>query len=222
MLTQADHQRVHDAIAVAEAPTTGEIFCVVAQESGAYREVPFAWAAGLALAAPPLALLVGLKPWTDLGGSDWSEMASGPDPMTLLLGYAIVQAALFAAALLITSLPAVRRLLTPPSIKRDRVHARALEQFAHRLHATEAETGVLIYASLAERRVEVIADEVIHAKVGDAAWDRAVKAALGPIKAGDTTAGLLAAIDACGAVLAEHCPLTGARASPPGGEVWEV
>jgi putative membrane protein len=206
MLTEADHQKVHDALEAAEAGTSGEIFCIVAQESGAYREVPFAWAAGLTLALPPLALLIGLKPWNDLGGADWGEMSTPLDPMNLLLVYALVQALLFAGSLLLASLPPVRRFLTPPSVKRERVHARALEQFAHRLHATDCETGVLIYASLAERRVEVIADEVIHAKVGDAAWDGAVAAALKAIKHGDVTGGLVAAVQTCGAVMAQHCP----------------
>jgi putative membrane protein len=212
MLKPDDHQKVHDALEAAEARTSGEIFCIVAEESGAYREVPFAWAAGLTLALPPLALLIGLKPWNDLGGADWGEMSAPIDPMSLLLAYALIQGLLFAVSLLLMSLPPVRRFLTPSSVKRDRVHTRALEQFAHRLHATESETGVLIYASLAERRVEVIADEVIHAKVGDAAWDGAVAAALKAIKHGDVTGGLIAAVQSCGAVLALHCP-----AAPGGG-----
>ncbi len=222
MLTKADHQRIADAIAAAEATTCGEIFCVVANESGAYRETPFAWAAGVALIAPPLALLLGMRPWEQLGGGDWSAAQATPHPMAILMAYATVQALLFATALLLISAPPVRRLLTPPRVKRGRVHARALEQFAHRLHAAEAETGILIYASLSERRVEVIADETIHAKAGDAAWDAAIAAALGPIKSGDVAGGLVAAVEACGAVLARHCPLTGERASPPGGEAFEV
>ncbi|QUD86624.1 TPM domain-containing protein [Phenylobacterium montanum] len=223
MLSKSDHQRIADAIATAETATRGEIFCVVAHESGAYRETAFAWAAGLALAGPPVVLLAGFRPWERIATGDWSTGAMAhPHPMTILMGYATVQALLFAASLLLISLPAARRVLTPPRVKRARVHARALEQFAHRLHATEAETGVLIYASLAERRVEVIADELIHAKVGDAAWDQAVAAALARIRQGDIAGGLVAAIESCGAVLARHCPVEGDRASPPGGEAIEI
>ena len=222
MLSKADHQRIADAIARAEAATTGEIFCVVAHESAAYRETAVAWAAAIALTGPPLALLLGLRPWERLGGADWSGAEAGPHPMALLMAYATVQAILFAVAYFTLSVPPLRRLLTPPRVKRHRVHARAMEQFAHRLHAAEAETGILIYASLSERRVEVIADELIHARVGDAAWNAAVAAALARIKAGDVAGGLVAAIEACGAVLAQHFPLTGERASPPGGEVFEV
>ena len=227
MMKEADHIRVQAAIAEAEATTRGEIFCVVAHQSSPYRETPFAWAALAALAIPPLAVLAGAAAWfrfAGFGGQDWSAGAAGGAAQLtpVLLGYAAAQAVLFAAVLGLVGLPTLRLLATPNSVKRQRVHVRALEQFAHRMHAAEAETGVLIYASLAERRVEIIADEVIHRHAGEHAWDRAVKAAVARIGQGDTAGGLAEAVRLCGEVLAEHCPLQGARASAPGGEVWEV
>ena len=218
MLSKADHDRVHAAIAKAEQRTSGELFCVVARESGHYREVMFAWAAAVALLAPPLSLVLGLRPSFFLAAvltlleNGWVVAHVGSlnaEVATALIGYAVVQAALFVAVLAIASLPPVRRLLTPAALKHAQVHARAMEQFAHRLHATRAATGVLIYASLAERRVEIIADEAIHAKVAPRTWDRAVQAAVGEIRAGDVAAGLLAAIGLCGEALAEHCPPDG-------------
>ena len=212
MLSTADHQRVHDAIEAAEKATSGEIFCVVAKESATYREVPFAWAAAIALAGPPLALVFGLRPSVPMMlalQSGWSvghASALGDDLTTSLITYAVMQVLLFVVALMVTSIPFVRRLLTPNSLKRAHVHARAMEQFAHRLHTTTASTGVLVFASLAERRVEVIADELIHKKVGEKPWDQAVAAAVGPIRKGDAAGGLTAAIAICGTVLAKECP----------------
>jgi putative membrane protein len=224
MLSKADHERVHDAILRAEASTQGEIFCVVAHESSPYREAPFAWAALIALVVPPLALTVApVERLVGAAGEQWSAaQAGGVDLTPLLLSYAVLQAVLFAATLLITGLAPVRRFLTPGSVKQGRVHARALEQFAHRLHATEAQTGVLIYASLAERRVEVIADEEIHQRAGEAAWAQVVAAAVAGIKHGDTAGGLIAAVKVCGDVLTRHCPATGPRAVPPSGDVVEI
>jgi len=224
MLSKADHERVHDAIVEAEQTTQGEIFCVVAHESSPYREVPFAWAALIALVIPPLALTFAtLERLVGAAGEQWSAAQAGTLNLTpLLLAYAGIQAVLFAAALLIAALPPVRRFLTPGSVKHGRVHARALEQFAHRLHATEAQTGVLIYASLAERRVEVIADEEIHRRAGEAAWAAVVAAAVNGIKHGDVAGGLIAAVKTCGATLTQHCPATGARAIPPSGDVVEI
>jgi putative membrane protein len=230
MLSKADHDRVHAAIAEAEAHTSGEIFCVVTREAGHYREVGFAWAAAVALLAPPLSLALGVKPsfymaavislldngWVaaHVGGLNAAVAAA-------LVGYAAVQAALFILVLVLFIWPPLRRLLTPGPLKHAQVHARAMEQFAHRLHATKAETGILIFAALTERRVEIVADEAIHARVPPRTWEQAVQAAVGPIRAGDTAAGLIAAVRVCGDLLAEHCPANGPH-EPSGDELVEI
>ena len=229
MYSKADHDRIHDAIEAAEARTSGEIFCVVAKESGAYREVPLAWAAIVALLAPPLALIVGFRPdavvraVSGLTQGGWVAGHAGAlnsAVMAALIGYALVQLVLFILTLALVSIPPVRRVLTPGSVKHEHVHARAVEQFSHRLHQTSGRTGVLIFASLAERRVEVIGDEDIHTKVGDAAWDGAVAAALAKIKTGDVASGLIEAVRLCGDALAAHFPPDGSSA--PAGDIADV
>ncbi len=61
MISQADKDRIGDAISAAEAKTSGEIFCVIARHSSDYRLVPVAWAAAVALAVP--APLIYLTLW---------------------------------------------------------------------------------------------------------------------------------------------------------------
>jgi putative membrane protein len=215
MLKPADRDRIHHALAQAEASTSGEIFCVVAQASARYRDVPLAWAAGVSMLAPPVALLLGLRPAAAVQAlllvvqSGWSVAQAGAVNamvMAALVGYAALQAVLFALVLGLLSLPGVRARLTPAGVKRQAVHTRAMEQFFHRLHAAHGTTGVLIYASLEERRVEIIAEEAVDEKVAAGRWDEAVQAALGPIRAGDMAGGLAAAIAVCGRALAEHFP----------------
>jgi putative membrane protein len=229
-LSKADHDRVHAAIAVVEAQTSGEIFCVVTHEAGRYREVSFAWAAAVALLLPPLSLALGLKPSFFMAAvltlleNGWVASHVGSlnaEVAAALIGYAAVQATLFVLVMALVAWAPARRLLTPAPLKRAQVHARAMEQFAHRLHTANAATGILVFAALAERRVEIIADEAIHAKVPPKTWDRAVQAALGPIRAGDTPGGLIAAIEICGAALIEHCPSNGAR-GPDADDVVEI
>jgi len=225
MYTKADHDRIHDAILAAEQRTSGEIFCIAAQESGKYPEVSFAWAALVTLLAPPAALLLGVQPTIlataveRLENNGWTAGHVGALSASLI-GYALMQIVLFAVAFMLFSIPAIRRLLTPNRLKTSHVHAKAMEQFAHRLHSTSGRTGVLIFASLAERRVQVIADEDIHAKVGDAAWHKAVQAALDQIKTGDIAGGLIAAVNICGGVLAQHFPPDGT--GPAAGDVAEI
>lgn len=228
MLSKDQHAAVRAAIAAAEARTSGEILCVVARQSAHYGEVPFGWASALALAAPPLALALGVRPGALLAvfQNDWiaAHTAAINSAMTAaLIGYAALQAALFVVAASLASLPAVKLALTPGSLKRSQVHKRAMEQFfARGLPALEDRAGVLIYVSSAERRVEVIAGEGIHGKVGEAVWNQAVAAALQRIRRGDAAGGLIAAIEICGAALAEHFPAEGEPANRLPDDVAEI
>jgi putative membrane protein len=88
-----------------------------------------------------------------------------------------------------------------------RAHAEAVNQFlAHGLHLTERRTGVLIFASAAERYAEILADQGINAKVGQEVWCGAVEAMVSAIRQGRPADGFVAAVEQCGAVLAEHFP----------------
>src|SRR2546428_14068956 len=53
MISQADKERIADAIRAAETKTSGEIFCVIARHASDYRLGPLARAAAVALAVPP-------------------------------------------------------------------------------------------------------------------------------------------------------------------------
>ena len=64
----------------------------------------------------------------------------------------------------------------------------------------------MIFASAAERYAEIIADAGINQKVTPDVWDDAVNALIAEIKAGRPAQGFIAAIEKCGAVLAQHFP----------------
>ena len=70
-------------------------------------------------------------------------------------------------------------------------------------------SGVLIFVSLAERYARIIADEGIAAKVPNAEWQAAIDALTGHMRDGRIAAGFIAAIERCGAVLAQHAPPDG-------------
>ena len=74
------------------------------------------------------------------------------------------------------------------------------------LHTTKDRTGVLIYVSVAERYAEVIADDGIYRKVTPKVWDTLIETLTANIGRGAHVEGFLAAIETCGAILAEHFP----------------
>ncbi len=186
MISESDKARVTVAIREAESHTAGEIFCVIAQHSGDYRLVPIAWAAAVALFAPlPL-----------LGLTNWSA------PVVYLL-----QIIVFLLVAMALSHSQFRFRIVPRQTQHDRAHAEAMRQFyAQGIDKTEHRTGVLIFASAAERYVEVVADAGINDKVPSTVWDEAVHALVSAVKDGRPADGFVAAVERCGAVLAEHFP----------------
>ena len=103
---------------------------------------------------------------------------------------------------------ALRYRLVPRRTKQERAHALAMHQFwEQRVQKTEGRTGVLIFASLAERYVEIVPDAGIAQKVPSEAWQNAAAALTAAVKAGRPGDGFVAAIEHCGAILAEHFPV---------------
>jgi putative membrane protein len=194
MISDGDKARISDAIRAAEAKTSGEIYCVLARNAGSYRLVPVAWSALIAL----------LVPWPLIAGTTWSAQT-----------IYVIQLVVFVLAAIGLSRPAIRFHIVPPRTRRERAHAAAMRQFwAHGMHKTEARTGVLIFAAAAERYVEVIADAGINAKVTQDVWDGAVAALVAAIKDGRPADGFVAAIEQCGAVLAQHFPAAPGSVNP--------
>jgi putative membrane protein len=187
MIPESQKKQVADAIRVAEAKTTGEIYCVIAKHASDYRLVPIAWAAALALFVP--LPLIYFTAWT-------AEMIYG------------CQLAAFFIAGLVLSYPGLRFHIVPRKAKHDRAHAAAMRQFwAHGLDNSDHRTGVLIFASAAERYAEIIADADINRKVSPEVWHDAMAALIAGIKRDQPAEGFVTAIEKCGAVLAQHFPL---------------
>jgi len=212
-LSPTELSAIEAAVREAETRTTGEIYCVVAEESSDYGETPLAWAGGVALLAPAILLIAGVHVSIPDFFSTWSAAQVGEAIETsvrnALIGTIVLQGILFAATALIVTIPSVRRALTPRGLKRDRVRRRAAEQFlAKNLHLTRERTGVLIFVSLGEHMAELIADEGIAQHVDPKVWDRAMAALTAGLKRGEPAAGFAAAIGLCADVLAERFPPT--------------
>jgi putative membrane protein len=210
-LSPSDLAAIEAAVRKAEARTTGEIYCVVTEESSHYGETAIGWAAGVALLGPAVLLLAGVHVTIPDLFTSWSASDVGAAIETAvrraLIGAIVVQGLLFVATAILVSIPPVRRALTPKSLKRLRVQRRAAEQFvAKNLHLTRERTGILIFVSLGERMAELIADDGIADHVDPKVWEKAMAALTDGFKRGDVEAGFAAAVELCGDVLAEKFP----------------
>jgi putative membrane protein len=186
LVSKSDAQRVADAISAAESKTSGEIVAVIAPESGSYLHVPILLAALAALAVP----------WPFVFWTWW--------PIQHIY---VVQLAVFAGLALLLMLRPLRLALVPGSVKRQRAHRRAVEQFlAQNLHTVPGGAGVLIFVSVAERFAEVLADAAIHEKVPEGTWRAIVDELIDHIGRGQPGDGFVRAIEQVGAHLARHFP----------------
>jgi putative membrane protein len=210
-LSEIDKDMIAAAVAEAEARTSGELLCVLTEEVSDYREVPLAWATGVALLLPPVLFVLGAQPLSlaeALGGWSVAHSPAAESRLGLVLTlYAAAQAALFVAVALICSAPAIRRRLTPASLKARRVHRAALQHFlGASAHLAPDQPAVLIFASVEDRRMEIVAHEAIHAQVGRQAWDQVVADALAETRRSGPGEGLVRAVHLCGMLLAQHFP----------------
>ena len=91
---------------------------------------------------------------------------------------------------------------------------RAIELFAQlRVWDTQDNSGVLIYLQLLDRRVEIVADRGIDARVGQEFWNGVCRSMEAAFRAGRYEDGALAALAAITAELARHFPAAGDKAN---------
>lgn len=188
VLGPAEQERVHAALVDAEKRTVGEIVPVVVERSDGHPGA--SWLAALCTMLLGSALFEAHLPWEA--------------PHWLLLCQLGLGAVGYLAAEL---LPDFKRTFVSEARAEEVAQEQAFQEF-HRLelHKTAAATGVLIFVSLFERRVIVVGDSGIHAKVGDAHWQTAKDAILTSIRQGKLAHGLIEGVRRCGDELAKHFP----------------
>lgn len=90
--------------------------------------------------------------------------------------------------------------------------ARATDLFsALRVWDTAENSGILIYVQLVDRKVEILADRGIAARVAQAEWDAICRAMETHFREGEWRRGALLAIARAGELLARHFPAGGSN-----------
>ena len=108
------------------------------------------------------------------------------------------------------------RFVAEASLRPDRLRLstrqRAEQVFAGlRVWDTEENSGVLIYVQLVDRRIEIVADRGIGARVPQKEWDSICRAMETAFKAGKYETGAISAIESVTSILAREFPARGAN-----------
>jgi len=187
LLKESDKAAVSAAIKQAELRTIGELVTVITGASDEYLYIPTLWASLIALLVPISFVL----------GGTWMGV------MSLFS----IQIAVFIVLALVFRIPFIKYALVPTALKRLRASRVAREQFfVQGLQNTEGRTGILLFVSVAERYVEIIADKGINDVAPKEAWNSIVTTFVSSVKAGQYKQGFVSAIGECGEILHQHFP----------------
>jgi putative membrane protein len=194
-LAEDERARISAAVEKAEKLTAGEIVVMIIPASYHY---PMANVIGAAACALALGLL--LTPL--IGGWLWI----GKQNMWLFLGLFTVFFILFHEVIKRT-LWLKRHFISRKEIDAEVKEAAVTHFFNHGLYRTRDKTGVLVLISVFERRVWVLADQGIDAKVPQGQWEDIVKMITDGIKQERAAEAICAAVEKMGDLLKAHFPI---------------
>jgi putative membrane protein len=165
LLSNAEADAIDARIARVEVRTGVQVVAAVAARSDGYPEVVWqAFALGAALAALAVVVL-------DIARPDWMAVDAALSNVLPIIGAGA------ASALAAVAVPAYARLFVNPFRSAGEVRQRAQAMFLTRqLFRTRARNGVLLFASLFEHDVEVVADIAFDGRVDEREWHSVVTA----------------------------------------------
>lgn len=201
-LSKKDFDDIREAVEKEEKNTSGEIALALIRESDNYSfwELFFALICGAAL----FAFLIPLSPQIDsfLKAFFWT-----PESWQLPAFMGFVSFFFIAIFFVFANIPALDRLIIPANLRHRAVYQRALRHFVESgVYATENHSGILIFISIMEREVRILADSGIAKKIEQAEWDSIAKNLSHAFKSNKVKEGFIQAIQDCGALLTEHFP----------------
>lgn len=183
--SEADKERIKKAVEQAEAKTSGEIVPYFVSQSDNYYEVPFI-----------VASLVGVSAIVFL--NILSQMWLLPFEFSMLYYGLIISGLMIVSALIAWFIPPIKRAVVPNKREAKMALKRAAEAFiTEEVFNTKDRTGILIFVSEFEHKVDVIADSGINQKVGEVAWADVAETVTKAIKKNKTTDGIVQAIEKC-------------------------
>lgn len=200
--SEKDSQKIADAARKAEQKTSGEIFTVLTQNCQEYHGNLFV------VAVIPFILIIAfIMIFSDtyislLQGMFWEiEMDS------LVFLTSVIPLAFFIVFFFVFSFPALKYTIVPKErMKKEvRLHAESAF-FRHGITATEGATGVLIFISFFERRVELLVDYKIRQKIENKEWEEVVNNIIKGIKSDNFIDVLSDEIVRCGEILSKDFP----------------
>lgn len=192
--SEADLERIKQAVHNAEDKISGEIVPVIVDASGDYEEVRFKSSLIFGLVG------FGAMIFLDRYVIDASQTLYY-DPVFIFFVVLLFSIAGFFAPSLST---AVKRMFLSRAVMDETTRQRAETCFLeNEVFITRHRTGIMIFVSFFEHEVIVMADKGISKLVEQKEWDSMVKDIITHIRGGHLVEGLEAGVKRCGEILLE-------------------
>ncbi len=202
LLNDKDKCDIAEAVKQAESSTSGEIATAIISESDSYHG--FELSATLFIGALTFLVMLLRLPALEsiLSSSIWNYSSFH---LVLTIGCTLFLVLII--TYLLINIPAVNRLVVPKKEQESKVRQRALVHFMEAgVTETKERTGILIFISTRERRIELIADSGIDAVIDSSTWSEVVELILEGIKSNQVKDGIISAVTKCGKLLSEKFP----------------
>lgn len=200
--TEENLKKIQDAVATAEKNTDGEIALAITPSCSNYGfwELIFAVVMGLITSACLLPFSSKIKTFIDSIYWDMSDYH-----FTFWILMIVFVSILF--FYLIANIPFVDRLIIPKRAKKRAVYNKAIKTFVHSgVYKTKSNTGILLFFSVLERKIQIIADSGIASKISPKVWKDLANSLAEGFKSKNPTDTIVKAIEECGQILAKEFP----------------
>lgn len=204
-ITEDARKAINDAVSDAESRTVAEIVPVIAESSGRYDRAEDICGLWLGLTAMT-AVWILLPPPVREPGS-WGGPSVLWYPVSLITSVIV---GFIVGVVISHHLPALRRLFTPSRECHQEVENRSRQVFFdHRVHHTAGQNGVLLYVSLFEHRVAIVADQSVLDAITQPRVDQLCEDFTSRLKNGDLHQAFVDTIAELADLLAEKLPAKG-------------
>ncbi len=188
-LTENDCKKIEDAVSKAEELNKLEIIPMILKQSDFYPAAHFRCALLFALATPMIIYQLPISIENPVIYI-WSQLPA------LFIGY------------LLPYKSKIKRFFSTRSELKEEVHQKAIESFfIHNIHQTKERTGILIFISLLEHKIEILTDIAVKEKFSKQELKKIIKSISYNLKKKNLIEAIVSGINECGELGRRYFPL---------------
>lgn len=208
LLTQEEQEQIVTAVKKAESTTSAEIVPMIVASSSPYPAATFLSAFVYSLASSSI-ITIALMLFDKSAEAimDFFHAYFYPQLASFFVFLLFFLIILPIFMLIVKSSPSFKKIFLSRKEIAEQVQETAFYSFKfHGLDKTKKRNGLLIFVSLFEKRVVLLADSGISERISNEKWKNITDALAQNIKKGNLVSGIIDAIDSCGKILAAHFP----------------